>query len=114
MQNVKRTGFQVPVRESPVAIRTPQLMKNGQRHVSIVCIRRDYMRCYVDGQMLFYLRTNYGNLQLQDTWSLRTPNTLAVRVCECAATFYKAQLKEVTGKATKVRGDGKETMNAEF
>ncbi|MBM3889084.1 MAG: formylglycine-generating enzyme family protein, partial [Verrucomicrobia bacterium] len=75
----------------------------GRRYVSLVEVRNDGLRGYLDGKLLVTWKTDYQNMSLARFWQLRTPNVLGLG-CQSRMVFHRIEVREVTGKGTFTRG----------
>lgn len=85
-------------RESnPSALIAPGLVVNGQRHTSVVCVRKAGVKAYIDGRLVTSLQTNFGNLSIEPAWSLPARNAIGVAMHTSAGIFHSIKVKNVTG-----------------
>ncbi len=83
--------------DSPSAMHVPGHLENNVVHKSVVCVRKDRIRAYIDGKLYLNLATNYSELQIEDGWRLKSAESLGIGVNSATVLFYKIQIKEVTG-----------------
>lgn len=69
------------------------ILENGQRHTSLVRVRRNYIEGVVDGKVLVHHETDGNNL-LSKEWSVTAP--LGLGTCQSPTTFHRAELIEVS------------------
>jgi hypothetical protein len=73
---------------------------NGQRHSSIVRVRRHYIEAWLDGRLIIHYDTDGGDLGSND-WSIDTP--LGVGSQTSPTLFQVIELTEVTGRGHPLR-----------
>jgi hypothetical protein len=73
---------------------------NGQRHTSIVCVRRKFIEAWFDGQMIIHYDTDGSELSSKD-WAINT--ALGVGSQTSPTLFHTIELKEITGKGHALR-----------
>src|SRR5205823_5812816 len=73
------------------------------RHVSIVQVRRDGVRAYVDGRQISQWKTDYKDFEGPAlVWRLRTP-LLGLGTGQSPTVFHRAEILEVAGKGKALR-----------
>jgi hypothetical protein len=88
---------------NPTKTEGPPLRKR-QRYVSLVTVRNDDVRGYLDGALIVEWKTNYADMGIRENiWKLRTPGLLGVN-CQHRIVFHRIEVREVTGKGTFTRG----------
>jgi len=75
----------------------------GRRYVSLVEVRNDGLRGYLDGKLLVTWKTDCKDMSLARFWQLRTPHVLGLG-CQSRIAFHRIEVREVTGKGTFTRG----------
>ncbi len=69
--------------DSPSALHLPGHLENGIQHSSVVSVRKDRIRAYLDGKLLLNLATDYSNLELDPGWEHPISPTRWARVSVC-------------------------------
>jgi hypothetical protein len=64
----------------------------GERHVSVVRVRKESVRTFIDGQLIIDLKTNYRDLSRLDEWSMRANDKLGVGTWNKPTRFHKVEL----------------------
>jgi hypothetical protein len=83
--------------ERTVTTHTPGLVTVGKSVSSIVSVRRNGVKAYVDGKLLASWTTNFTDMGLEPAWRLSSIETLGVGATMSDTIFHKIQIKEVTG-----------------
>ncbi len=78
-------------------------LKNGKMHTSLVEVRKEGVKAYLDGKLMSEYKTNYDDLSLVSTWQLRDSNSLGIGSHASPTIFHKIELREVTGKGKRLR-----------
>ena len=109
------TGFAIVngAFENASTIRKSPCLKSGQRYSSIVQVRNDGVKAFVDGKLVTELKTDYLNLTLIPSARLTDAAALAVLSHNCRTVFHAIQVIEVTGKGTFVRPTDPAAIEAE-
>jgi len=74
----------------------------GTKYTSVVQVRKDCVRAYLDGKLIAQWRTDGKDLSLADHWKLRSPRLLGVGSCKSPTLFHSAEVIEVTGEGKKL------------
>jgi hypothetical protein len=77
-------------------------LENGRRYTSVMQIRNDGMRAYLDGKLLSSWRTDYSDMSQYKEWNLRDQSLLGVATYAAEYCFHSVQILEVSGKGTTV------------
>jgi hypothetical protein len=72
-------------------------IRNGQRHVSVVQVRREQISAFFDGQWTAQVRAKSSDLSLPLRWSLVGGRGLGVGSAYSPTVFYSAEVTEVGG-----------------
>lgn len=86
---------------NPTKTALPPLEK-GRRYVSLVEVRNDGVRGYLDGKLVVAWKTDYSDLDTFDGWKLRDSSRLGVG-CQTRMIFHRIEIREVTGKGKFTR-----------
>ncbi len=102
-------GFQLVAGVAAFKNRTCAWMKNGleigRDYTSILKVRNNGVKAYLDGKLISEWTTDYGDASLDRVWDLPDKRLLALGSSDSFFEFYKIDLLEVTGKGRAVRGD---------
>jgi hypothetical protein len=72
-------------------------LQDGHRYTSVVQVRKDGVRTFLDGRLMVHWKTDFHDLA--DPYpSGRHPGQPGVVVYECRATIHRIAVVEVTGK----------------
>ncbi len=88
--------------DNPTFVHTPGLAPNGTQHTSVVCVRKDCVKAYVDGKLLARFPNPYRQLTIENVWKLSATNAIGVAFHNSVGTISKIQIKEVTGKGQAI------------
>jgi hypothetical protein len=69
----------------------------GERHISVVKVRKDAIEAYLDGKLLNRHPTNGSDLSLVRDWDLRG-RPLGIGSFQNAVVFHAIEILEITGK----------------
>ncbi|HVR84326.1 MAG TPA: protein kinase, partial [Planctomycetota bacterium] len=75
----------------------------GKTYVSIVEVRKDGLKAYVDGVLMCHWKTNYGDMSLNRVWQVRDSAALGLGTFVSPTLFHKVEIREVTGRGKKSR-----------
>ena len=76
----------------------PFSLQDGVRYVSIVQVRREGVRGWIDQQRRSDWTPSMGSLSTDGDWSMDSPVVLGLGNCETLTTFESIQVLEITGK----------------
>jgi hypothetical protein len=88
---------------SPAAVDIPGAIVNGKTYTSLVQVRKDGLKGFLDGKLIKELPQPYGDLTAHGQLRLRNDSILGVGSYDSSVTFLKIELVEVTGKGKKTR-----------
>ncbi|MGD0092842.1 MAG: DUF2950 family protein, partial [Planctomycetota bacterium] len=91
--------------ENPTTRKLKPGIENNRRYVSIVQVRNDGLKAYLDGTLISEWKTDYSDLSMWKGTPLKDETLLGVTTFGCAYTIHEAQLLEITGRATFARPD---------
>jgi hypothetical protein len=86
---------------------------NGQKYVSVVQVRKDGVRAYVNDRLVVERKTDYSDMSKQPSLRLRDETRLGVGAWNSASVFHKIQVLEVSGKGTFTRPEDLAAKDAE-
>jgi hypothetical protein len=85
------------------SVQIPDGLTNGKLHTTLVQVRRESLKGYLDGKLIKELNQPYGDLQPHGSLRLRNDAILGVGTWISPTTFLKIELIEVTGRGKKTR-----------
>jgi serine/threonine protein kinase len=88
---------------NPSLVKVKQALANGRSHTSVVQVRHDGLRAYVDGRLACEWRTDYREMGAAWFPKVRDKERLGLAVWRCPAVFHSAQVLEVTGQGKRLR-----------
>jgi hypothetical protein len=80
---------------------SPRLLKENTAYTTTVQVRRDSIRCLLDGKELASHKTDYSDMSPVGGYELRDA-TLPAVACSDATVFHYLKLVEVKGKGSKI------------
>ena len=88
------------MRDGPEKLQVPKCLENGRRYVSIVEIRKDRVRGYLDGKLSIDWKTDYSDLSpiFFPEWASRNKALLGLIVLDGVTLFHRAEVLELTGE----------------
>lgn len=92
---------------NPSAMVLPQLGVDTLKHVSVVCVRKDIVKAFLDGKLITQWHTNYSDMGI-DIWKLAHARMLGLGANDSQVVFEKILLKEITGQGLKSAAPPKE------
>jgi serine/threonine protein kinase/formylglycine-generating enzyme required for sulfatase activity len=100
----KWCGFEELVgKDAGAGLRVEASLENGERHESIVQVRENAVRAYLDKSLLFDYPTSYVDLRMPATWSLKDGSLLGVGSADGAVCFHEMEVIERSGPGSVVR-----------
>jgi eukaryotic-like serine/threonine-protein kinase len=92
-------GMHVFDRSSPLTRRWTA--RPGERHTSIVKVRKDGVSAFLDGELVVSFQTDYHDLSRTDDWSMRENNRLGLGTWNKSTVFHKVELIDRTSAAER-------------
>jgi hypothetical protein len=81
----------------------PNILTNGRTYTTLVQVRKDGVKGYLDGKLIKELKDPYPDLVSHELQRMKSESILGVGSYLSATTFLKMELIEVTGKGKKTR-----------
>ncbi|HYG74330.1 MAG TPA: serine/threonine-protein kinase [Planctomycetota bacterium] len=86
--------------ENPASARMG--LENNRRYTSLVQIRKDGMKAFIDGKLVSEYKTDWSDVEIYSKWKLRD-NRLIGLATHSPATFHRIEVFDITGKGTFTR-----------
>jgi len=80
-------------------------LEPGRAHNSIVQVRRDGLKAFVDGKLAAQCRTSYRDMWMNREWALRSPKLVGIASWGSVDRIHCADIIEIAGKGTFTRPD---------
>ncbi|MCX6910577.1 MAG: SUMF1/EgtB/PvdO family nonheme iron enzyme, partial [Verrucomicrobia bacterium] len=84
-------------------VRIKQGLENGRRYTSLVSVRKDGMKAFLDGRLIIERKTDYQDMGLPKELRLRDERLLGIGAERYSVVFYRVEVREVTGKGRFTR-----------
>jgi serine/threonine protein kinase len=85
----------------------PSLVKfgvdQGRTYVSVVEVRKDGLKSYINGALVCQWRTNYGDMDLDPVWRVRDSSAIGLGTFTSPTMFHRIEIREVSGQGKKTR-----------
>jgi len=81
-------------------------LENGRKYTSVVKVRDQSVKAYLDGRLLSEWKTDYADMDIYKDWKLRNSSLLGLGSWNSTTVFHRVEMLEVTGKGavhTEVR-----------
>ena len=91
------------VNQNVSGVAMAQNLVNGRRYVSLVEVRKDGVKAYLDGRFVTAWKTDYADMSLDPALRLRDARALGLGAGQSALTVYQVAVREVTGQGTLAR-----------
>jgi hypothetical protein len=88
-------------------IKLASCLDNNRKYISVVQVRKDGLKAFLDGKLITQLNTDYSNMSLNRAWALRSKSILGVGSTISLYVFHNIELLEITGKGKFTRGEPK-------
>lgn len=82
---------------NPTSIWRQPALENNRRYTTLVSVRKDGVKAYLDGQLVSEWKTDYRDMSVEAPWKLRDAQFPGVGSCQSPTAFYSIELVEVTG-----------------
>ena len=90
--------------EYPHAVRMQPVLTNGKMYTSLVQVRKDGLKGFLDGKLIVeYKTTTFEEMGNHAQLQMKNPLTLGIGSYLSTTTFHTVELIEVTGKGKKSR-----------
>ncbi len=80
------------------------MVTSGRPHVSMVEVRRQGVRGYLDGELLVPWKTDYRDMSVHGAWRLPNNTPIGIGIWKGRVQIFAAEVREVTGTGTFTRG----------
>jgi hypothetical protein len=87
---------------NPTLLHTPGLVTNGTQHTSVICVRKDRIKAYVDGKLICCRITDFADMNIEENWKLALPQIIGIGFHNCSGLIHSIQIKDVTGQGKTV------------
>jgi hypothetical protein len=81
----------------------PSVLTNGKSATSLVQVRNDGLKAFLDGKLIVGYPTTYQELSPHPDGAMRSPTNLGICSWSSGITFTQVDVVEVTGKGRKTR-----------
>ena len=85
------------------SVQIPDGLTNGKLHTTLVQVRKDSLKGYLDGKLIKELNQPYGDLEPHGSLRLRNDAILGVGTWISPTTVHKIELVEISGRGRKTR-----------
>ncbi len=92
--------------EHGATLHTPGVITTGQRVTSVVSVRKDGLRAYVNGRLMAVWRTRFSDMNIEKAWQLPSLKLIGVGAANADVTFHTIELKEITGTGSTYEPKG--------
>jgi formylglycine-generating enzyme required for sulfatase activity len=89
---------------NPTIIQRKPALKKNVTYTSLVEVRNDGLKAYLNGELLAQHKTDYKDMGIVPHWNLPDPTLLGAGSWLTAMVIEKLEVREVTGKGTFTRG----------
>ena len=80
-----------------------QTLRNGQKYVAEVRVRKDKVDVYLDNARLATYRGDGSNLSVVDEWKIADTKALGVGAWDASTTFHSIEVRSVSGELLTVK-----------
>ena len=80
------------------ATRNSLTLRDSQRYVSLIEVRKDRVTAIVDGKKLSEWQPSMGEIGTDQGWCVDVPGLIGLGNCESQTTFELVQVRDVTGR----------------
>ncbi|HVR84507.1 MAG TPA: protein kinase [Planctomycetota bacterium] len=78
--------------------KSPLTLRDEQRYVSVIEVRKDRVTAFVDGKKLSEWLPSMGEFSTDRYWSVDVPGLIGLGNCESQTVFDLVQVRDVTGR----------------
>jgi hypothetical protein len=107
VDHLRRTGFESVGGSNSHPLATTMLdrpLENGREYTSVVQVRRDGARGWLDGKLVAEWKPEFGALSTYSVWALRNSACLGVGGYQCRALFRRIEVLDISGNGKVLRG----------
>jgi tetratricopeptide (TPR) repeat protein len=97
---------------NPTAVKEAKALEAGKSYTSLVQVRRDGVRAFLDDRPLTHWKTDYSDLAMSPPFRLRDPGLLGLITQGTSASFERIELLEISGKGSGVEQGPKPFLKA--
>jgi hypothetical protein len=90
-------------KENGSGVQSDAWLEDGKRYTSIVQVRRDGLKAFLNGKLASQWKTDYVDISFHKEWRTRDPKLLGLGTMNSDYVFYRIQVLEVNGKGKTVR-----------
>jgi Leucine-rich repeat (LRR) protein len=90
------------VSNNPTSVKRANWLVNNREHITVVSVRRDGLKAFLDGELITEWKTDYNDMRLSPSWKLRDQALLGLGN-KSPVIFHRIEVREVTGKGTFTR-----------
>ena len=90
--------------KNPTSVRQGGGLQNRRQYSSIIKVRNDSVKAYLDGKLVSQWKTDYSDMSIRAEWKLRKPSLLGVGAHGDRTVFHRIEVREITGKGRLTRG----------
>jgi hypothetical protein len=91
------------LQESPFRVRLENGVRNGQRHVAVVQVRRRGLKAFLDDRLVNEVAIDGSNLSMFVGTRLRDDRLLGLSTWQVPAVFHRIEVVEIRGTGTRTR-----------
>jgi hypothetical protein len=103
--NPKRSGIQMKPGGAAYesVVERPDALQPDCRYASVVQVRNDMVRAYLDGQLIIERKADYKEAELFTNFTLYRGEAVGLEVAWGSVVFHRVELIEVTGKGQRLK-----------
>ena len=101
------------IERDPAAKRVESCLENGRQYSSVVQVRRDGVRAYLDGLLLIERKTDFKEVMANENWALPDSTLIGVGSWDQSTIFHRIEVLELSGKGQFIRPDDPAAKEAE-
>ncbi len=88
---------------NPSTVEKPGILQNDKQHTSIVQVRNESVKAYLDGELLAEWKTDYSDLGLREHQRLRDQKLLGISTYNSVTVFHRIEILEIAGRGGPTR-----------